>query len=144
MYRQDVYRQQGGFVHPAIFNEDMIMASRVIQAGLQVAYCAGAKVIHSHSYTCMQQFHRNFDLGVSQKQYSEVFDGISSEKEGAGYASTLLVYLLKRGKAGKAFYFAMQCGFKLAGFWLGKHYDKLPAGLVRRCTMTPGYELFGK
>lgn len=138
MYRLDRYQEMGGFVHPTIFNEDMIMASSVIRAGYQVAYCAGAEVIHSHSYTCMQQFHRNFDLGVSQKQYREVFESISSEKEGAGYAKTVLLYLLKRGRIWKAFYFALQCGFKLAGYKLGKNYDRLPKGLVLACTMSPG------
>ena len=52
-----------------------------MQAGFSVAYVADAKVIHSHSYTCKQQFVRSFDLGVSQRQYHEIFDNISSEKE---------------------------------------------------------------
>lgn len=142
MYRQDIYRELGGFVHPTIFNEDMIMAYRVIGAGHQVVYCSGARVLHSHSYTCMQQFHRNFDLGVSQRQYREIFETVSSEKEGAGYAKKLLLYLVKRGRFGKAFYFALQCGFKLAGFWLGKHYDRLPQRLVLFCTMSPDYVVF--
>ncbi len=85
MYRRSVYEELGGFVEKTIFNEDMIMASKVIGAGYNIAYCADAGVIHSHSYTCLQQFKRNFDLGVSQKQYHEVFANISSEKEGAGY-----------------------------------------------------------
>lgn len=139
MYRRELYEELGGFVHPTIFNEDMIMASTVIGAGYQVAYCAEAKVIHSHSYTCMQQFHRNFDLGVSQRQYHEVFDSVSSEKEGAGFAKQSLLYLLKRGKLWKAFYFALQCGFKLFGYQLGKRYDKLPKKIVLACTMSPSY-----
>lgn len=144
MYRRDIYEKQGGFVHPTIFNEDMIMASAVIQAGYQVVYCAKARVIHSHSYTCMQQFHRNFDLGVSQKQYHQVFDNISSEKEGAGFAKRSLLYLLKRGRLCKAFYFALQCGFKLFGYQLGKRYDKLPQKLVLACTTNPSYCVFTK
>ena len=144
MYRRTVYDEMGGFVHPTIFNEDMIMASAVIHAGYQVVYCARAKVIHSHSYSCMQQFHRNFDLGVSQRQYHQVFDEISSEKEGAGFARQSLIYLLKRGKAGKAFYFALQCGFKLLGYQLGKRYDRLPRKLVLVCTTNPSYREFQK
>ena len=89
MYRKSVYNKLGGFVRKTIFNEDMIMASKVINSGYNVAYCASARVIHSHSYTCIQQFKRNFDLGVSQKQYHEVFESVSSEKEGAGYAKRL-------------------------------------------------------
>ena len=47
-----------------IFNEDMIYAADLIHAGYGIAYAADAKVVHSHNYSCSQQFHRNFDLGV--------------------------------------------------------------------------------
>lgn len=139
MYRKSVYEELGGFVEKTIFNEDMIMASKVIGAGYNIAYCAEAKVIHSHSYTCIQQFKRNFDLGVSQKQYHKVFANISSEKEGAGYAKKVIKTLVKRGKIYKAFYFALQCIFKLAGYRTGLHYDKLPKKLILKCTMNKGY-----
>lgn len=139
MYRHSLFDQLGGFVHPTIFNEDMIMASAVIHAGYQVVYRAEAKVIHSHAYTCMQQFHRNFDLGVSQRQYREVFEAVSSEKEGAGYAGRTLKYLLGHGKPCKAFYFAMQCGFKLIGYKLGLHYEKLSDKMILWCTSNKEY-----
>lgn len=44
----------------------MILAGRMVQAGYKVAYAAEARVIHSHNYSGLQQFHRNFDLAVSQ------------------------------------------------------------------------------
>ena len=144
MYDRALYQKLGGFVHPTIFNEDMIMAYRVIEAGYAVYYQAEAKVFHSHSYTCMQQFHRNFDLGVSQKQYSEIFEKISSEKEGAGYAKKILFTLLKKGHFLMAVYFAAQCGFRLFGYKLGKHYDKLPYQILMKCTASKGYILFHK
>ena len=139
MYRHSLYNELGGFVHPTIFNEDMIMASKVLNEGYQVAYCGQAEVIHSHNYTCMQQFHRNFDLGVSQKQYHEIFDVVSSEKAGASFAKETIIYLVKHGRLCKAFYFALQCGFKLFGYKLGKKYDKLPKKMVLACTMNRGY-----
>jgi len=139
MYRKSVYDQLGGFVEKTIFNEDMIMASKVINAGYKIAYCADAKVIHSHSFTCIQQFKRNFDLGVSQKQYHEVFENISSEKEGAGYAKKIIISLLRRGMASRALYFMMQCAFKLAGYRLGLNYDRLPGKAILKCTMNKGY-----
>lgn len=139
MYHRSLYEELGGFVHPTIFNEDMIMASRVIQAGYGVYYAAEAKVIHSHSYTCMQQFRRNFDLGVSQKEYSEVFENISSEKEGAGYAKKTIIILCKRLHFFKAIYFVWQCAFRLFGYKLGKNYDKLSRKMILRCTMSPWY-----
>lgn len=139
MYRLDVYKKLGGFVKKTIFNEDMIMAYKEMQAGFSVAYVADAKVIHSHSYTCKQQFVRSFDLGVSQRQYHEIFDNISSEKEGAGYAKKVIIRLLKNGKFIKTFYFMMQCGFRLFGYKLGKNYEKLPKKMVIACTMNKEY-----
>ena len=139
MYRIDVYKKLGGFVKKTIFNEDMIMAYKEMQAGFSVAYCADAKVIHSHYYTCKQQFVRSFDLGVSQRQYHEIFDKISSEKEGAGYAKKVIMYLMKKGKFIKTIYFMMQCGFRLIGYKLGKNYDKLPRKMVLACTMNREY-----
>ena len=66
-YRRNYLLSAGGFEDPTIFNEDMIFAGKRILAGDKVAYVAEAKVIHSHNYTGNQQFHRNFDLAVSQE-----------------------------------------------------------------------------
>lgn len=139
MYDRKLYEELGGFVYPTIFNEDMIMAYRVIHAGYGVYYAAQAQVIHSHSYTCMQQFRRNFDLGVSQCQYSEVFDNISSEKEGAGFARKIILTLCKGFHFGKAFYFVWQCVFRLMGYRLGKKYETLSRKMILKCTLSPWY-----
>lgn len=139
MYDRRLYGELGGFSHPTVFNEDMIMASKVIQSAYAVYYAADARVIHSHAYTCMQQLRRNFDLGVSQKQYSEVFETVSSEKEGAGFARQTILTLCRKGHPFKAVYFAWQCAFRLVGYRLGKRYDRLPDSVVGFCTMSPGY-----
>lgn len=139
MYDRTIYEDLGGFSYPLIFNEDMIMAYRVIQAGYAVYYAAQAQVIHSHSYNCKQQFTRSFDLGVSQRQYSEIFDSISSEKEGAGFARKTIFTLIKKLHFWKAFYFCLQCGFRLIGYRLGRNYDRLPRSIILRCTMNKDF-----
>ncbi len=139
MYDRKIYEELGGFSYPAIFNEDMVMAYRVLQAGYGVFYAAGAKVFHSHTYTCMQQFRRNFDLSVSQKQRREVFGQVSSEKEGAGFVKKTVITLCKHFQFAKAFYFIWQCVCRLAGYRLGKHYENLPKKLILYCTMSPGF-----
>ena len=144
MYDRKLYERLGGFVSPTIFCEDSIMASKVLEADYAVYYAASARVFHSHEYTCMQQFHRNFDMGVSHRQYREIFETVSSEKEGAGFAKKVIAGLLKRGHFFKAVYFAWQCGFRLAGYRLGKGYEKLPHFLVMKCTASKGYVLFQK
>lgn len=54
----------------------MIYAAKAVEAGYSVAYAADAQVVHSHNYTNGQQFHRNFDLGVSQAEHPEILQHI--------------------------------------------------------------------
>lgn len=138
-YRRDIYEELGGFVRHTIFNEDMIYAAKVIQAGYAIAYEADACVIHSHNYTCGQQFHRNFDLGVSQAEHSEVFGGIRSESEGKKMVCAALAYLREQHRRREIPYFLLQCCCKYAGYLLGKHYRALPRRLILACTDNTEY-----
>lgn len=139
MYRRKVYEEMGGFVLHTIFNEDMIMASKVIQAGYQIAYAAEAQVVHAHKYTYREQFRRNFDLAVSQRQYHEIFDGIRSESEGIRLVKKTMKYLISRGKWYLIPDLVLQSGFKFLGYRFGKKYDRLPKGIVRKFSMNPSY-----
>lgn len=138
-YKKTIYDAMGGFVERTIFNEDMIYAGHLIEAGYQVVYAAKAKVIHSHNYSCMQQLHRNFDLGVSQAQYPEVFEGIVSEGEGLKLVKRSLGNLMKTGHVWMIPKLIFQSGFKYIGFFLGKRYEKLPKFLIMKLTMSPSY-----
>lgn len=138
-YRREIYDKQGGFVRHAIFNEDMIYAAGVIGKDYKIAYAAEAKVIHSHNYNCRQQFHRNFDLGVSQAEHPEVFAKIKSESEGKRMVKAATAYLKKNGMMRKIPYFYLQCCWKYAGYLLGKNYKKLPRKMVLKCTASPTY-----
>ena len=77
-YDTAIYRSLGGFIKKTIFNEDMIYAAKAVENGYRIAYAADARVFHSHNYTAVEQFHRNFDLAVSQADHPEVFSGIRS------------------------------------------------------------------
>ena len=131
MYRRELYLQLGGFVQKAIFNEDMIFAGELIQKGYGVAYAAEAKVVHSHNYSAIQQFHRNFDLAVSQADHPEVFADPSGEKNRR--------LALQTGKPWLVIQLVWQSGWKYLGYLLGKRYQKLPKWVIPRCTMNPKY-----
>ena len=133
-YRREIYEALGGFIKHAIFNEDMLFAAKAIQAGYRIAYAAEARVIHSHNYTCGQYFHRNFDLGVSQADHPEVFRGVPSEGEGIRSVKGAAAYLRRQKQKRKIPGLFLQSGCKYVGYWLGKHYRKLPRKLVLRCT----------
>lgn len=138
-YRRDVYDKLGGFVRQAIFNEDMIYASKAIQNGYGIAYVAEAKVYHSHNYTCKQQFKRNFDLGVSQAEHPEVFAEVPSEGEGIRSIKATMKYLrsMKQGKYIPKL--VLHSGCKYLGYILGKNYKRLPDKWIMAFTMNREY-----
>lgn len=138
-YRRDIYDRLGGFCSDAIFNEDMIYASKVVRAGYRISYCAEAQVIHSHNYTAVQQLRRNFDLGMSQAQHPEVFAGLLSEGEGIKLVRKTAGWLWKNGYAAKLPGLFVQSAFKYAGYRLGKGYRKLSFPLCLRLAMNRRY-----
>ena len=138
-YDREYYLRSGGFIHKTIFNEDMIFAAGVIERGDAIAYCAEAKVIHSHNYSCMQQFHRNFDLAVSQADHPEIFSRVKSESEGIRMVKQNVSYLCSIGKPWLVPKLVMVSGFKFMGYRLGKQYRKLPKWAVMACTMDKNY-----
>lgn len=138
-YRKSVYESLGGFEEKTIFNEDMIMAAKIIQSGGLVKYVAEAKVIHSHNYNCKQQFQRNFDLAVSQVEHPEVFQNIKSESEGMRLVKNTMIYLIKIKKPWLIIKLISQSGFKYMGYCLGRKYSQLPMWLIKKCTMNQRY-----
>ena len=138
-YQMEIYNRLDGFVDSAIFNEDMLYAAQVIDAGYGIAYAADAKVIHSHNYSCSQQLHRNFDLAVSQAEHPEVFEDVPSEGEGIRMVKQTMQYLIDEKKAYLIPRLVMQSGSKYLGYQLGKHYKWLPMTMVRKLTMNQAY-----
>lgn len=138
-WRRDRYMELGGFEKRTIFNEDMILAGRFLQAGGMIAYCADARVIHSHNYSAVQQFHRYFDLAVSQAMHPEVFAGIRSESEGIRLVKKCVGHCIRVGKPWLIFSVAAQNAGKLLGYRLGKKYEKLPRKLILMCTMNRSF-----
>ena len=138
-YDHSVYEKVGGFPEKAIFNEDMIYAGWMVKKGYAIVYAADARVYHSHNYTCMQQFHRNFDLGVSQAEHPEVFEGVPSEGEGIRLVKKSMAYLVRTGHIWMIPGLFFQSAAKYAGYFLGKRYRKLPENLILACTMSPYY-----
>lgn len=138
-YRKSVYDELGGFPLHTIFNEDMIFASRLIEAGKKIAYVADAKVWHWHNYTAWQQLTRNFDLAVSQVDYGGLFEQVRSESEGIRLVTKTLGYFIRQGKWKYIPHIILQSGAKYIGFLLGKNYRKLPLFLIKKISLNPTY-----
>ncbi len=138
-YRRSCFDALGGFTDHTIFNEDMIYARHLINAGYAISYSAKAEVIHSHNYSGMEQFHRNFDLGVSHAQFPGEFSGIKAESEGKKLVLQTWRYLLKIHKPWLIVKLIWQSGCKYIGYFLGKRYQKFPAWFVKWCSMNRSY-----
>lgn len=138
-YKRDIYDKLGGFVKHAIFNEDMVYAAKAMKEGYRIAYVAEAEVLHSHNYTCKQQFQRNFDLGVSQADHPEVFAEVPSEGEGIRSVKKTIAHLRENNLSGKIPYVIIQSACKYIGYLLGKNYKKLPKKWVLKCTSNKEY-----
>lgn len=138
-YSRKIYDALGGFVKHTIFNEDMLYAAKAVQNGYEIAYAADAKVFHSHNYTCVQQFHRNFDMGVSQAQHPEVFAKVPAEGEGKKLVTHTASYLKEQKKGYLVPKLYWVSAWKYAGYLLGKHYRSLPDALVRLCSDNKTY-----
>ncbi|WP_408070099.1 glycosyltransferase family 2 protein [Butyrivibrio sp. JL13D10] len=139
MYRRDVFDKIGGFLHRAIFNEDMVYAGNAMYKGYAICYVPDAGVIHSHNYSCAQQFHRNFDLGVSQTDHPEIFSGIKSETEGKRMVKDTISHFRHIGKAYLIPHYIVMCGFRFVGYRMGRRYKRLPKGLVKACSLNKAY-----
>ena len=118
-YRRSAYLAAGGFDSPSLTNEDMLMAARLIDAGYKIAYCADAKVIHSHRFTLKQQFIRNYNIGVFMRKNAHFFRNVPASSEGIKMAKQVLSRLLKEKRLLLSAYFCMECAVKFLAYQLG-------------------------
>ena len=139
MYEKAAYEKQGGFIRRTIFNEDMIYAGGLIQKDYKIAYVVDAEVIHSHNYNAVEQFHRNFDLAVSQTDNPQIFAGIRSEKEGVRLVINTAKHLLKVKKPWLLFPLVTTSAGKILGYKFGQNYRRLSDDFILKCTMNPAY-----
>lgn len=138
-YRRKWFEEKKGFPEHTIFNEDMIYARHLIDDGYRIAYAAEAKVIHSHQYSAWQQFHRNFDLGVSHAEYPEVFGNVKTQSEGMRLVRQTGAYVCRIGRPWLMVKLIWQSGWKYMGYFLGKRFQKLPLSWVIACSMNKKY-----
>lgn len=138
-YRRSDFERLGGFAENSIFNEDMVYAAGLLRSGHSLIYCAQARVYHSHHYTALQQLKRNFDLGVSQRMHPEVFEGISSEKEGIRLIKSQLRALLRRRQPLAVPGLLLHSACKYLGYRLGLAYRRLPRPLIKKLSMQAKY-----
>ena len=138
-YRRTALVAIGGFPRRVIFGEDSFAAAKLILSGWRVAYCAEAKVYHSHDYTLFQELRRYFDVGVFHAQQAWIREQFgAAEGEGLRFLRSELRYL--SGENSLLIPSAVaRTALKYAGYRLGRIEGKLPVGLKRALSQNRGY-----
>lgn len=95
-YRRTALLAVGGFPHDTIMNEDTYAVGKMLLAGWQIAYCADARVFHSHDYGFAEEFRRYFDIGVFHAREPWLRQTFGqAEGEGRRYVRSELAYLCR-------------------------------------------------
>lgn len=139
--RRDVFARFG-FAEDIIMSEDQEWSRRVLLEGYALRYVPEAVVRHSHPYTVRDAFRRFFDSGVSAER-AYLAGGAPAQRtvrrEALRYAREELRWLWRSGHRRWLPYAAVYEGAKFAGLQLGARHRRLPAGLRRRLSASPGY-----
>ncbi len=138
-YRRSELEAVGNFPARAIGSEDMVVAARVLQHGMAVAYVADACVFHSHGYTALQELRRYFDIGVLHAQESWLLRELGPpEGEGLRFVLSEARYLFRRAPWLLPVA-ALRTVGKLVGYRLGRRHAGLSLAWRRRLSMHRGF-----
>lgn len=122
-YRRDAYLAVGGFDHPLMTNEDMLITQKLLDAGFEAGYAGDACVYHSHNFTWKQQYRRNYIVGRTMVRYASRFQNVQEIGEGVALVKSVELQLLRRGKLGACFAFAWDCTARLLGNRMGRRAE---------------------
>lgn len=122
------------FDETMIMSEDQKWARDVLLAGHRIVYRPTARVLHSHHYTWVQLFQRNFDSGYSLVGIVEDTKGEMVRDEWQFLRSGLRD-LRRSGSRGWAIPFVLFEAARVSGFAAGQLGRFLPVGLRRALSM---------
>lgn len=138
-YRRRALAEAGGFPASVILGEDTYVAARMLLNGWKIAYCAEARVFHSHDYTLAQEFGRYFDTGVFHGRESWIRQEFGQPSgEGLRFVRSELRFLART----RPFLIPaalVRTALKFAGYKLGMLEQHWPLWLKRRLSMHAGY-----
>lgn len=138
-YRSSALFAIGNFPEHVILSEDTYVAAKMVLAGWKVAYCADAKVYHSHNYTIIQEFRRYFDTGVFHAEQPWIRKDFGvAEGEGKRFVLSETRYILSH-KPWLIVSMVMRDGMKFLGYRMGISYRSLPRTLIKKVSMMKNY-----
>ena len=135
-YRRKALKDVGGFPINTILSEDMYVTAKMLLKNWSVAYCAEAKVYHSHNYTIWQEFKRYFDIGVFHAKEAwirEIFG--KAEGEGKKFVISEVKMLMKNNPL-LLIEMVFRDGMKFLGYRLGIKEKYIPKNIKKKISMT--------
>lgn len=123
-YRKADYFAVGGFDHPILTNEDMMIAAKFLRAGYRISYCAEAMTYHSHNYTLKQEYRRNFNIGAAMEEYKERLGSVNARVEGFRYIRFVIDHLFRQRAFRQSARFMALCLAKFFGNRDGKRSQR--------------------
>lgn len=128
----------GGFPQ-VLFGEDTVVVAKMLRKGHKIAYVADALVHHSHKYTLVEEFRRNFDIGLARTSYAHLLSGGDSDsKRGWRYAKAMLERLAKESPYLLP-YGCMHIFAKWIGYRIGQRCVSAPRLLKKALSSQPYY-----
>ncbi|MGB9670230.1 MAG: glycosyltransferase family 2 protein [Halothiobacillaceae bacterium] len=96
-YRNNIFKELGGFDNACLISEDMEFAARALSRGYCIQYIAEACVLHSHHVKITQDFRRYLKIGAFHKQYPWIQNTYGkNKKEGLEYTKNLVREMKKQ------------------------------------------------
>lgn len=139
-YRCSALKAVGGFPSNTILGEDMYVAAKMILAGWKIAYCAEAKVYHSHKYSLTQEYKRYFDIGVFQSREAWIRERFGqAEGQGLRYVISELNYLWDHHYKHMIPGALVRTVIKYLGYKMGLSEAKIPLSIKKHLSMHARY-----
>lgn len=139
-YRRADLEAVGWFGERRIMCEDVAVAARLLLEGRQVRYVAGAKVVHAHQASFVEELRRYFDIGAAHAHDRWIARDFGQPgRDGwrlMAYGSRRLREIDRTGLIPA---FLAQGIAKRAAFALGRRHAWLPAPVRHQCSSLPDW-----
>lgn len=138
-YRRTAYLETEGFGQRMIAGEDMLAARRLLEKGWKVVYAPEAEVIYYHNDNLRQLWQRNFDIGVAHAEHPEMIENTKPGHEGMRLVRVTSALLKQNHMEEYLGDVLIRSIVRYCAYHLGKNYEHLPEGIIRKCSLNKGY-----
>ena len=138
-YRRRAYLETEGFGKRMIAGEDMLAARRLLEKGWQTVYAPEAEVIYYRNDDLHGLWKRNFDIGVAHAEHPEMIENTKPGKEGVRLVRVTSALLRQNHMEEYLGEVLTRSIVRYLAYQFGRNYERLPEGVVRKCSANKEY-----